>query len=269
MITKYDIFDIETGPQAREVIDTFAPKYPEFVPPGEFDPSAVALGNVKDPQKIQEKIDAARAKHEASKLTAKDDYEIARKKHFDDFAEKAALSAFTGRILAIGIKPSKGKAYVIEADADDKSEAVLLREFWSLYRFHSMDRTSRMIGHCIEGFDVPFIIQRSWALRVPVPDGIYEQDRYLSRIFIDTMKRFTCGVYGARASLDNLAKFFGIPGKDLIDSSGAQFAADYLSGDPDRRQAAIMYLLHDLTMTEHAARMMGIIDGQLPIQEVA
>ena len=68
-------FDIETGPASLEELSLME------VP---FDPATVKIGNLKDQVKIEEKIEAARKNHEL------------------DFINKAALSPFTGRVIAIG-----------------------------------------------------------------------------------------------------------------------------------------------------------------------
>lgn len=257
---EYCTFDIETGPLAREHVDQFAPKYKDFIPPGEFDPASVAVGNLKDPLKIAEKIESERSKHEAKKLTARSDYERDRQKHFDDHYARAALSAITGQVLAIGIKPAGKESHLILSDGTEAGETALLKEFWAIIAKAQMSAFRRFIGHNIAGFDLPFLMQRSWVRGVAVPEGIFDQDRFLSRIFIDIQKKFTCGVHGQFVSLDTVARVLGIPGKDLIDCDGASFAAEYLSGDAERVKTALMYLDHDLAMTEAAAVRMGIVE---------
>jgi hypothetical protein len=261
------IFDIETGPRARQIVESFAGNFKAFTPPGDFDPSTVALGNVKDVAKQAEKIEAARLKHEASKLTARDDYEAERKAFYDAAYERAALSAITGRVLTIGVKEVGKPSEILCADDNDDSERELLTKWWELVSEAQISSFSRLVGHNIKKFDLPFLIQRSYYLGVEVPHGVIENDRYFSRIFIDTMERFTCGAHGVMVSLDTLARFFGCPGKDTVDCTGARFAAMYLGSEEDRN-TAITYLGHDLIMTESVATFMGITTPMFDASEL-
>jgi hypothetical protein len=208
------VFDIETGPTDN------AADY--------FDESKVKLGNLKDPEKIKAKVEEAR----------------------QEFLDKAALSAVTGQVLAIGYR--RGDSVLIR----DGREWQLLNAFWKLFKDLPKHGIRHMIGHNIFAFDLPFLIQRSWRWAIPIPAGVIEKDRYWSRVFVDTMARFGCGVYGAKVSLDNLARFFGIEGKpDGV--TGADFAKLW---ETDRKTAE-EYLRNDLNMTWEVAKRLGVING--------
>jgi len=216
------IFDIETGPLPEE-------EFLVAIPP--FDPSTVKTGNL-GPEKAKAKIDAARAEHEAKAV------------------ERAALSPLTGRVLAIGYLRDEGAHYL-----DVETEHKMLSRFWDHYRFVAR-REDSMVGHNIFGFDLPFLVRRSWVIGLAdrMPRNIIEKNRYWSPVFVDTMVRWQLGNYREYVSLNTLAQAYGVGGKpDGV--SGADFAR-LLTEDQER---AFNYLRNDLDMTFQVALRMGII----------
>ncbi len=150
------IWDIETGPRPWEEIERF------FTPPdhpGEFDPSTVKYGNLKDPAKRIEKSASAKAAHAALVGNWQSAADSAR----EEFVSRAALSPITGRVLLIGCLVN-GKEIMLS----DDSEADMLSAFWDLVENWLAAKTP-MIGHNSASFDIPFMVRRSWALGVPVP----------------------------------------------------------------------------------------------------
>ena len=217
-------FDIETGPLSEEVLR-------ELCPP--FDPSEIKCGNL-GPEKAAEKIKKAEAEH------------------FENFRSSAALSATTGRVLAIGYASDK-----LTFIAHEPAEEQLIESFWS--KFAACESAGRtMVGHNIHGFDLPFLIRRSWMLGLDPPvDKLLSQGRYWNRILVDTMQRWQCGNYRDYVKLDILARSLGHNGKpDEI--TGADFARLYF-GTEQERQQALDYLKNDLEMTRAVAIAMGII----------
>lgn len=100
-----------------------------------------APGNYKDPDKIQAYID--------NKMV--------------EMVEKAALDADYGQIVAIGYK---------EDDQDiqsmiiaEMSEEEMLKTFWEKYRVHG----GNSCGYNIIGFDLPYMMRRSFELGIHVP----------------------------------------------------------------------------------------------------
>lgn len=205
------IIDIETGPLSDEEL---APYLSEL----EY------TGNAKDPAKIESAMVEKRA----------------------EFKERAALSAETGRVLAIGMKFVTGEYYILEnKNGYNESEYAILKLFWE------KQFPFPFIGHNIKSFDFPFLIRRSWKLGV-VPSFTscgkpWEDDK-----FIDTMLLWAAGNSGERISLNRLARFFGLPEKN---GTGDQFAKWYLGGERDK---AIEYLKRDLNLAEEVAKRMGV-----------
>lgn len=204
------VFDIETGP---------SPDAAEFAP--EFE----APANYKDPVKI--------AAYKAEKLV--------------EWVESAALSAVTGRLLAIGIRENGSTLIICEDD-----EAAMLAQFWEYVAPLGKIRAP-LVGFNSNRFDVPFLVRRSWRNRVPVPGGIVN-GRYLSNAFIDLMQLWQVGDYQATVKLDTLARWLGVGAKT---GSGAHFA-QMLAED---RAAALEYLANDIEITEKCAIALGAIDA--------
>lgn len=257
------VFDVETGPLPETELAALMPV---------FDPAEVKTGNLKDPAKIAEKIAEAEANHRR------------------DFFEKAALDPLTGRVVAIGMlvfdargeagpdlckfaasqrmdsspPPSSGLRppsptpvgegqcaaggkFIIVGHED---EGQTLREFWDLTR-GEMGRTTPSIGFNIFGFDLPFLIRRSWKHRVAVPFGI-RRGRYWGEEMVDLREAWQLGDRQARGSLDSIAKHLGVGAKN---GEGKAFAELWRT---DRKQAEA-YLRNDLELTARIAHALGVV----------
>ncbi len=239
------VFDIETGPLPEDVVLANASPFEPLPHPGQFDPDSVKLGNIKDQAKIDAKIAEKRAEHEKAVADheAKNTAEHSAWKK--SAISRAALSAFTGQVLAIGFQNGSHSKIRVEPEPD------MLGEFWLVYRRARESRTN-LVGHNILGFDLPFLIRRSWLLGVDVPDQVFD-GRYFDRIFVDTMKYWQLGTWGGEvAKLDAIDKYFGGDGKN---GDGSMFA-ELLKSD---RTKAIEYLSNDLKITARVATRMGIV----------
>jgi hypothetical protein len=251
------IFDIETGPlpmeQLRKVVSPFEP--PKH--PGEFDPRTVKYGQAKKDDVRAEILKKAEAKHAEAVASYEADAEKAESEYWAKVEADAALSAITGQVLVIGYR---GERVFIDGVGDfgDKvvTEQMLLVRFWNQYRKLRADQRS-MIGFNIAGFDVPFIVQRSWILGIPVPETLFTgPQRYLDQTFVDMYKIWKAGNFQGGAKLDEIAKACGVGGKpDGI--SGADFHRLY--ANPDTRPLAIEYSANDLDMSWNIAERMGLV----------
>lgn len=247
------IFDIETGPRPWAEIEQF------FTPPaapGEFDPAAVKYGNTKAADKRAIILAEAKEKHALAVASHAQTIEAAKA----EFLDKAALSPLTGQVLAIGYlhadrKPEDRAVLKYQGEHCAATEATILEEFWVLYEI-TREAGGQIVGHNIYGFDLPFMIRRSWLLAVEVPPDVLRDGRYWSKVFIDTMSVWGCGAYKDYTSLDDLARFFGV-GQKPGDCSGADFARMFNASD-EERATALEYLKNDLTMTWGVARKMGV-----------
>jgi len=239
----YVVFDIETGPLELAALKEILPGWDSSTMPhpGEFDPKSVKTGNLKDQAKIDAKIQEARESHIERVNNHGLDALRAEQNYWSEASSKAALSAATGRVVAIGCKTS---AKLSIAAIGEKSEWQLLTDFWTLYeQLRKSDRN--LVGFNSNEFDIPFLAQRSVVLGVPVPRTLMKQGRYLDEMFIDLRKVWSFGAKPA-GSLDMVCRACGIPGKPE-GVNGAMFADLYFN--PDTRDEAIEYLENDLEMT--------------------
>ncbi len=197
----YSVFDIETCPLPSAELDAMAP---EFLP----------AKNLRDPEKIAADVAAKRA----------------------EWIDKAALSALTGRVLAIGVlRGHSDEPEIVHGD----DEAELIRWFWDM-----LPECGSMAGFNISSFDLPFLVRRSWKLQIPVPP--VRSGRYWIGAFVDLRDVWALGEYHAEGTLDQIAKHIGLQGKT---GSGKQFYETYAT-NPDE---AIAYLANDLVQTRGLA----------------
>lgn len=240
------VFDIETGPLPEEQVLANAAPFDPPKHPGIFDPASVKLGQLKDQAKIETKIAEKRAAHEKAIAEFEADLAAAESQWKANAIARAALSAMTGQVVAIGFQNGSGAARILIDE-----EPKLLAGFWRLYQ-QCREKKTQLVGHNIFGFDLPFLIRRSWLLQVDVPGQVFD-GRYFDRIFVDTMKYWQLGTYGGDpAKLDAIDRYFGGGGKN---GDGAMFA-ELLKIN---REAAVEYLKNDLVMTARVAARMGVI----------
>lgn len=222
-------FDIETEPLAEDVLRQMMP---------EFDEAGVAVGNLKDPQKIAEKIAAAKANHEAR------------------FIERAALDPITSRVLIVSYHSDAGTAIQARDDGPNgPSEEKLLTDFWTTASKARAKQRS-LVGVFIHGFDLPFLMRRSWLLGIDVPTWV-RSGRYWDKTFVDLCDVWQCGQkFGeVSASFETLARAFGTPGKP-DDCTGKLFYQTWR----ENREAAINYAKSDVQQPAQWARQMGILN---------
>jgi len=247
------VFDIETGPLPTEQIKDLAPVFsPATKHPGEFNPAAVKLGQLKDPAKIEAKIEDARQKHAKAVEDFAAKLEQEESDYWQAIMDRAALSAITGHVLAIGYRGAKTVIRGREFSPDN--EADLLVEFWGKFK-ECQKKRRPMVGFYSNSFDVPFLYQRSLILSVDVPSNVVDGGQWLNKTFVDLKNYWCCGNRSIGDNLDTISRAFGIPGKpDGI--SGKDFSRLYL--DPETEHIAIDYLIGDLEMTWQFACRCGL-----------
>lgn len=249
------IFDIETGclpeEQLREVYVPLDESEIDGLVEGEFDPASVKCGNLKDPAKIAAKVEEARQAHENAKANSSKIIVDAKAKHWEEFVATAALSPITGRILVIGYRSTEKNTTLIH----EAEESVLIAEFWKKYEAcRSAGR--KMVGHNIGGFDIPFIVRRSWLLDIPVPTTVFDKGRWLdSSTLVDTLSLWKCGTNDG-AKLDLLGRAFGVGGK-TEGVNGSDFSRLYF-GSPEEKAKALEYAARDVVVTAGIATRMGV-----------
>lgn len=226
-------FDIETEPLPEAELRALCP---------EFDPAAVKLGNLTDPVKIRTKI------------------EEAEKAHWEDFAGGAALSPLTGRVAAIGVLMSEGGQTLSFSSRESGEPGIIdctglhtpnpehATEAFGLARFWAMvEGASELVGFNTHGFDLPFLIKRSWMGKVGVPAKMrLDKDRWWPGWNIDLYKLWQLGDARGGGRLDAIARALGLAGK--AGEHGAEFGRMWRSSDPEERAAAGEYLRQDVRL---------------------
>lgn len=247
------VFDIETGPLPDDILRDRADPFVPPPHPGEFLESSVKVGNLKDALKIQAKIDEARERHSLAVSKYEADVESAKAAWWSDVVSRAALSPLTGQVLAVGyLSTDTGRVILDVVDAAGNDEFSILGRFWGQYT-KSRASNRRMVGHNIAGFDIPFLMRRTWMLSGDVPPAVLDKGKWLDSTFVDTMSLWGCGNRDA-VKLDTLARSFGVGGKPE-GVTGAMFA-ELLESD---RRKAEEYLENDLRMTAAVAERMGVM----------
>lgn len=204
------IFDIETT--ARDSQDLLSQFQPTFKPDS----------RLKDEAKIKADIEDKRA----------------------DWLACAALHAEHGKILCIGFMEGVDRETFSILEGE---ETAILKTFWNGFINNT---PKKFIGHFVKGFDVPFIIRRSFILGVEICPSVME-GRYMCKRIVDTMEAWACGTRDT-ISLDNLSRALGVGKKN---GSGADFAKLYKE-EPEKAKE---YLINDLHLTALCAQKMGLL----------
>jgi len=256
------VFDIETGPASNDLIRSLSEPYAPPPHPGEFDPRSVRTGNLKDPAKIQAKIDEAAMAHAMAKVNYVKDLLEGEAAYWQKITDEAPLSAILGRVLAIGFCDVNERTHTLAVGSiyDDDAEADIIDEFWCKWYRETVRAGHSLIGHYIAGFDIPFLMRRSWILGVDVPPGVIDGGKWLSKAFIDTKAIWECGARGGSTpgGLDILGRVFGEGGK-TEDMTGADFWKLFYSGEPEKVEEALAYLRNDVVVNSRVARRMGVM----------
>ena len=149
-------------------------------------------------------------------------------------------------MLAIGVGIAGKFVEIIHGD-----EAIVLGQWWG-YASSVVNQDGLLAGYCIESFDLPFLLRRSWILGVEVPSWI-RSGRYFDRSFVDIAMIWACGRREAIQSLDTVARSLGVGRKN---GKGADFAA--LFANSETRAKAIEYLENDIKLTIGVAERLGV-----------
>lgn len=184
-------------------------------------PEFTAPSNWKDPEKIKANIEEQKNK----------------------WIEEAALSALTGRVLAIGMLI--GEQFI--CISEPATEAQMLHEFWD-----TTNSGCPLIGFNCVSFDLPFLFRRSWKLAVQPAKWLRNGRYWDSALVKDIREEWQLGDRQAHGSLDTIAKHLGVGQKN---GSGANFAKLWAT---DREQA-MAYLKNDLELTAAIAKKFGVM----------
>lgn len=194
-----------------------------------FLPEFKAPKNIKDPKKIEDNLIEQRRKA----------------------LVKAALNAVTGRVIAVGLMKedrSWMKLDIIRECAQwtDTFERELIERTW--YFLTHRDSMGHLVTFCGHMFDIPFLVRRSWALDIKVPDWIPRGEYVNRKLFYDVAEAWNATSRGDSISLDVLARHMGWEGKK---DTGDAFARMLENREFTRAEE---YLTYDLNVTAEAYR---------------
>lgn len=207
----FAVLDIETIP---------AQNLPEGTRP-EFDESEVKLGNLKDPHKIEEKIQQARENFEAgiNKTLATD----------PDFCQV---------VCAVGFESETGGCFTWYA-RDEHEEYVLLYDLWKWIR-NNQQAGIPLVGFNTMGFDIPVLVRRAMFSDISIPAGTLSaltrrQDQ--NRTHYDVMQLLALrSPFSGKLEAKSLAyylKRFGLAGK-MDGVSGGDVYAMFQEGEHEK-----------------------------------
>lgn len=213
MSQKTIYFDIETAPLPDTELLSFMP---------EFEPAK----NLKDPDKIKADLEQKKS----------------------DWLDKAALSAVTGKVVAVGAIGGAGFcSSCVEAECD---EIDIISWLWDWMRTTSGD--TLWVGFNCFGFDLPFLIRRSWKLGLDIPLSL-KRGRYWGDWLVDAMKLWQLDEFRTEtsSSLKAVAQFLGVGTKS---GSGKDFDG-LLKTD---REKAVAYLKNDVELVKRIHEKMRL-----------
>jgi len=196
-----------------------------------FAPEFEADKRLKDPEKIAE--------------------DLARKR--TEWLQDCALRAQTGKVAGIGFLGASG---AIHAQVGHP-EGDLLYWFWN--ELLNSDPAEHYVTFFGNGFDLPFLIRRSWKLGIGFPEWVMDDRGFISKRFVDLAKTWACGVYQDRISLKHLALHLGVGVKDSENS------AKFYALSQEEKEA---HLRNDLILTARAAHRMGILHPHSGMLEI-
>jgi DNA polymerase elongation subunit (family B) len=175
-------FDIETIPNNALI--------------GSLPEPEVALGNLKDPEKIKEKIAQEKQKQ----------------------VERMGLSPLYGRICSFSFFGENEKTFQTIKVSNDAEEIELINAI-----FAKLSTSSDIITWNGMKFDFPFVYKRAAILRVPLPTGLHGLSRYTRKYtsagHCDLMQELSGWSQEKAMNLDEAGKMFLGRGKTKRDYS--------------------------------------------------
>ena len=213
MTTLY--LDIETKPRP-DLVDKFLKRFPDY------DPEDCKFGNIKDPHKIQLKLDEHREKYEKAKL-----------QHRQDAIDKAALSPNTGEILCIQIARNDCPVEILEGD-----EKQTLKYFWQEAAMDVGEIVTWSGSNKGGSFDQWWIYHRSWVHNLNIPFIMHDVWKDCARAFLNAAP------WGSYQSLEDAGVSLQFKVYDTSPVCGKNFA-EFWETD---REKALVYAKQDVTL---------------------
>ncbi len=276
------LFDIETEPLAREIIEATLPEsvrnpvMPDEIAKGpEIDFSKCPKyggDEVRQKEWKDKETTKAIVKCDAAQEAWKSKTAAAREKAFADAALDARTGfvrlivmhdTFAGEKVVLVFEPDEARVkMIIDADLDYvrclATEKALIQEFVLQIKSRmeaelQMEGATGLVGFYIKDFDLPFITQRAWINGLPL-SRFLRRGRYWVDEVIDLREEFTFADNSRKTGgLDGLASALGCASAKTGDGAGF---AEWYARDPIE---GIQYGINDVAVTEECARRMGVI----------
>ena len=185
------VVDIETKP-TPELVRKYNKDFPAFVAPPPFDPSTVKVGNIKDPVKQQEKIEASRMAYAEEAIQAELKWIADEKAYWAKLTDEAALRPYTSEIIAINLIDEDGNITRLLSQKElggRYDETQMLTDFWSIFRaLAGPPHHTKFLYWSGSGgssdFDPSRIVTRSRIRRVEIP-AFVRKGRYWGDAWVD------------------------------------------------------------------------------------
>lgn len=195
----------------------------------------------------------------------------------NDWKKNRALSALTGRVIAIGHLGMDNKPIVIGVD---ETEVQILEHFWRTIEdcYHN---AIKIVGHNIRMFDFPFLIRRSWKLKVKVPNCIFSGNQLLGILrdwIIDLSDTWLMDGETRYQRFQTKPNYDGYPDLRLLPKWNQNVISKFFGGtekpfdgknfeemwEKDKAKA-IVYLMSDLTQVKfNMTQMLQEQDYEMP-----
>jgi hypothetical protein len=177
------------------------------------------------------------------------------RKSLEKWVSDAPAHASTAQLLAIGTWDDDLNQVRIRGGEDERG---MIEEFWCSFEAVKSNR-GVITGFCIQGFDVPFLVRRSLILGVCLPDGLFQNRKYLSDTFVDLQLLYKMPLLytfdDSPMNLRFLARAFNLGVNKMEGVEGDQF---HLLWETNRK-IALDYLRLDVETELALAERMGVV----------
>ena len=131
------------------------------------------------------------------------------------YLNKAGLQAEFGRIVCISfgiIKVVDGFPKINVVSYAGEDERMIIEKSFKLITHIGKDSQSKLVGHNIKRFDIPYLCKRAYILGIPVPYMLQTYDKKPWEMpFVDTCEVWSFGAWQEGfASLDLISGVLGI-----------------------------------------------------------
>lgn len=268
--------DIETRPNLADpfvqqlLAEAEADWTPKPFPP--FDPGAVKMANLKDPDKIAEKLRLTESNHERDRLAHESGAQAKAATAREEWIRGCCLDPLRTEIFLIGIYDHEtGDTHILKIGESSsqsdcwnicvsrhsfEDEAAILAEFWRICAEHNQKtRPPGMAGWNITGFDLPQLVARTrirgYRGTVPIDMPEFDFPLFRDRNVVELMDLWAVGKTKP-SKLDHVARALGLPAKPVYKAPDGRKLLPY-EFPPGKAEE---YLRHDIAVTARITELL-------------